>query len=112
MTRASAEGGVEPIVGQWAVFRASYCYDVGQITKVTAKTISYLGLIWDGSLSSCEGRRERSGVVFAGSETASKLLLEQLRSSRAKYNEDQRQAGIRRNERDAKLIAEAKGEQP
>jgi uncharacterized protein YkwD len=96
----------EAAVGQFAVVQGSYRANCLEITGVTAKTISAVDRSW----SSRTLRISRSKLVFVGSETNAKRLCQQLQSSQAQLNQERSSAGVRRLERDKKLIEAAKAE--
>jgi hypothetical protein len=93
---------IEP--GQTAVVRRGYWgkYICVQVSKVTPKQIKA-----SGEWSSRDHTYQRDDVVFSGAKTAADLLKERLTSSEALCSEECQKANVRKNERAAKLIADA-----
>lgn len=76
--------------------------EVVQAIRVTEKVVYY-----NDGFYKRERRLRLDDVVFAGPELLAKRLATQLTSSRAQYDEDQRKAAQRKNERDKLFIAKA-----
>lgn len=92
--------------GDFVVFvkGAFHSVRMAQVDRVTAQTVYYTETgRWSSGKSQCDKR----GVKFSGSEEIAKRLYDQLVSSNAQYDEEQRKAALRKQERDQKFIAES-----
>jgi len=93
---------IKPKVGEFIVFAETWRGKVAEVTKVTEHTLTYKEEDYDR-----ETRMNLTGAVFSGPKHVAELLAQQLKSSRAQYQEEHNASALRRNERDAKFIAAA-----
>lgn len=94
---------IEP--GCFVVIVSRYSFSVAKVERVTAQKVFYLAIgMWG---KPAPHQCFKSAVKFAGAEDVANRLCQQLQSSDARCSEEKRQANLRRNERDAKFIAEA-----
>jgi hypothetical protein len=90
-------------VGQWVVWRTRFGVEYGQVTRVAPLTFWRTDRSWGGVR-----REDRARVLFAGSEDECIRLHKQLESSASQRNQDERDANIRKIERDNKFISAAR----
>lgn len=92
-------------VGDFAVIERPYSYAVVRVTKATPARFEGTGEWRSGGTQ----RYDRRAAVFVGDEAKARRLFDQLTSSMAQFSEDTRNAGIRRDKRNAEFIASANG---
>lgn len=93
--------------GDFIVSRDRWNLKAVQVIKITPQLVFYRDTAW--------GDRERrvriSDVIFSGDKAVADRLVERLRSSEARYDEEQRASITRRVQRDEKLLEAAFDEQ-
>src|SRR5580692_5945796 len=97
---------IEIKAGEWFVER-NWSYLVRKAIRVTKQTIFYIDAIWNNK----ERLVRIDKVVFScPDEQMAKLVAERLMSSDSLCSEERRNAELRRQDRNAKIIAAARTE--
>lgn len=94
---------IEP--GNWFVVKRRFSIDAHEAKRVTPQKVFF-----ESGYRNRDSQCFRSDVVYAGDKNTAERLREQLTSSRAQYDDDQRNASKRHADRSATFIAKARGQ--
>lgn len=94
-------------VGDWIVCEDRSYPLCGKVTKVMPETIAVSGLLW----SSDRGRRiRRDDVLFAGTETQCRRVVQLLSNEKGRFGNAYEQLRKQHLDRKAKIIGRAQSE--
>lgn len=88
--------------GNWVVTKGTWRIEANEVIKVTAKLVFYKNEHW-----STPSRVRIDEILFTGTKERAQLLAQRLQSSLAQMINEKREAGERREKRDAAFIQSA-----